>query len=635
VLWCQVGDIAFLHGDLLIQNLVTFIGSATFTYDSARTSTIDDESRWRFDGGINFQIGRQNTGIEPLYFVNKESVVVLGECSMITTTGGLTLMRGRLEFEKNVIVETPQAGPQYGTVIGDGVNPDNDFTIYCGAGCDVIFKGGWLTYNNVASDLFYSASPTARFTRMGPSYFYIRRDCVFPECMLNFAITTQFPPTIVEPNVKLFYDHTKILIANSSGIINGYRTSDTAVVLGGNDSLNIEYGQFVPPIVVTGINNSLIGSGSANAPISFTDSSVQLAIALQGGMYSNINLNGGLLTLMSNLFFGNGYQFGQAGTINLMQYCLTFGPQEMMHTTTLDWQAVNGDISIQANMTLSSPWTFSGNIMLHGNGNTLTIVPGGSITVKPDAHLSLKNITIKGINGSNIQCVDNMGTLSLDDVSWIQDGNFTFSYGALEIDGAIDMEGKNTTFAYCSPQTCFIDEDAVLSVGYNLTFSYDPASDNPQLISFGSASSTINLAKATLYVPETGLQLTGGRLIIAQNANIYCNTVTDINGITTDNGITFGDDLGNDCALLLKNGAQLAILNGSFSYRNITSNGCQLLQGADITFNTGSALKLYENINVGGGTITFATASVLMQAPGKQINGSVHAQGTFSIADLT
>lgn len=636
VLWCQVGDISFSHGDLLIQNLVTFIGSATFTYESAMTSTIDDESTWRFDGGIIFRVGRKNPDIEPMYFVDKESVVVLGECSMITTAGGLTLTRGRLEFEKNVIIETPQTGPQYGTVIGDGVNPENDFTIYCGAGCDVIFQGGWLSYNNVASDLFYSASPTVRFTRMGPSYFYIRRDCVFPECMLNFAITTQFPPTIVEVGTKLFYDHTKIMIANSSGIINGYRTSDTAVILGGNDSLNIEYGQFVPPVVVTGINNSLVGSGSVNAPIIFTDPSAQLAIALGGGVYSNINLGGGLLTLMSNLFFGNGYQFGQSGTINLMQYCLSFGPQEMMHTTTLNWQAVNGDISIEANMLLSSPWSFSGRIMLHGNGNTLTIAPGGSITVKPNSHLSIKNITIKGINNSNVQCIDDTGVLTLDDVSWIQDGDFTFSSGSLEIDSQVSIDGKDTIFVFRSAQNCTIDSDATLALGNNLTFSYDPVTETAISIILNGAGSTISLAKATLYVPETGLELTSGRLVVKQNSNIYCNTITDIdNNVINDNGITFGDDVGHDSALMLQNGAKLTVLNGSFNYRNTMNTSLQFSQGSDITFNTGSTLNLYEDMNLNGASVTFETASALMQMPGKQINGSVHAHGTFTIADIT
>ena len=80
-------------------------------------------------------------------------------------------------------------------------------------------------------------------------------------------------------------------------------------------------------------------------------------------------------------------------------------------------------------------------LIIHGNGNTIQLSDGGAIVLGSDAHVEFRNVRIQGISGNNVRCTDDDGVISLDTVTWLQEGDYVFSNGALQVKNKVTMEG--------------------------------------------------------------------------------------------------------------------------------------------------------------------------------------------------
>ncbi len=104
----------------------------------------------------------------------------------------------------------------------------------------------------------------------------------------------------------------------------------------------------------------------------------------------------------------------------------------------------NTSVEIGENSLITTTWFFDGVSILNGRGKTLYLGTGGSIVLRPGSSLLLDNISLKGMMTGKIFCMDNSCTLSLGNVTWMQNADYTFTQGRFDVTGAWELKGTST-----------------------------------------------------------------------------------------------------------------------------------------------------------------------------------------------
>ena len=126
----------------------------------------------------------------------------------------------------------------------------------------------------------------------------------------------------------------------------------------------------------------------------------------------------------------------------------------------LDSNGINLDRSLDIDYT----WTLTGQSSINGYGNKITLGDDGVIIVDQDGALLFEDITIENISGNKIRCIDSANTVTLDNVVWIQDADYTFTQGKFYIAGDWTIKGEDTVFTYSSSQESTIAGNALIKV---------------------------------------------------------------------------------------------------------------------------------------------------------------------------
>ena len=146
-------------------------------------------------------------------------------------------------------------------------------------------------------------------------------------------------------------------------------------------------------------------------------------------------------------------------------------------------------------------WTITEKAKLFGNGNKISFGPSGGILIQgSDTALLLEDVLIENISGNQVRCTDDSSTLSIDNVIWVQDSNYSFTKGTLNINGDWRVKGNNTTFAYNSDQACTLQQDTNWIFDTNVTFSYDSSGANNIVMT--DATAKIHFDGATLHISQ-------------------------------------------------------------------------------------------------------------------------------------
>jgi len=229
----------------------------------------------------------------------------------------------------------------------------------------------------------------------------------------------------------------------------------------------------------------------------------------------NVELNGGTLSLGVDLVFNDVATIVDLGSIVGNNYKMELPPSIESFPQTPDSGdftdlnvIFNGDVSVNA-----STITFKGDSSINGMGNCLDLGQNSTIVIDSNSSLSLKNITIAGILGSNIYCTDDTGVLYLDNVRFLLDGDFDFNYGKFEIVNDFHVIGDGYIFSYQTDQESVIKTNGRLILDQNITFSYSPPTANRDLIKLYDETSELVLRGATLFSTIAGLRLTKGKMI--------------------------------------------------------------------------------------------------------------------------
>jgi len=424
-------------------------------------------------------------------------------------------------------------------------------------------------------------------------------------------------------------DKTVVLSGNFNPETNSFE-------LDGSKKLFIESGAVLNNIYVSGENNQLVGALQLTQDIELQDMNTGVTCNLWGRMPRNIVLNGGTVFLDEDLHFIDDKFFLGSGTILLNNRNLHLGSTEMTSDSELYFDQAQ-DIELHATFHLSSKWTFSRDGVLEGNGSVLCLEEGGELVVERGSSLKLKNIVVQGVKENNLSCLDEDGTIFFENVNLVQDGNYSFTLGKIEIAEDLKITGTHT-FSYQSAQESVVHSHSRLLVDRGATFKFDPIwndsfSDEEwalarNFLTFEDETSQLVLRGATLYVAITAMKLKKGTLGIKNKSYVYAEVDSEW---PLEEGLVIGDNNASDDMICkVYPGAGLMVLNGSLSYKNMNSSSWEMMnERSKLEIGCGGKLKLHQSLNVGEGHVSFCGGSRLAKATGKSLSGGVLILGSI------
>ncbi|MFC1841522.1 hypothetical protein ACFLYA_00455 [Candidatus Dependentiae bacterium] len=640
VTWIQDSQVTFTKGSMCFVNDVDFIGSHSFVYDSSQTSTIKEDSSWRIAGNMILRIGKKEVegSLEPLYFANNTSSIKLDNCTFLVTGSGFAMTRGKFNISGDVALDITGTTTSIGFTFGTYVEGE-DAIFQLNAGSILHFTNGMFVYNNYSKDGFVALSENATIIRYGGTSAYINSDWTIPYLVIKAALG--FPETIIREGVKLRYDGTHLTFSESCFEYTGSQSASNGYfVLEGNDYIFIDKGAFVFPITVTGSGNAIYGAGGFNGIIELQDSNSELIFGINGTLGTSPQMNGGTIILGDDLYLTGGTTLLGSGRIDLAGYKLAFGAQDLTWDSSVFWDGGNvGCLDIRARVDLVSTWTLSGKFTLNGYGNIVNLSNGGDIVIDKDSDVTFRNIKITGISENNIRCLDDDGVIILDDVSWVQDNNYSFTVGALKIKDNVRMEGSYE-FAYQTKMTSTVLADSSLRFSPGFTFNYDPYSESKYLIEMIDDTSLLLFNGSTLHAAATGLDLTDGKLCVLRDSFLSSEITTTVDNegydVTIDEGITFGNgDSLHDLGCDIFSGVSLCVTQGSLHYKNVLSASWDMHNFTSVLYMyENTRLNLYQNLDLGVGSLLSGDNVVIGRATGKDITGSIRPQGLLLYTNI-
>ncbi len=228
----------------------------------------------------------------------------------------------------------------------------------------------------------------------------------------------------------------------------------------------------------------------------------------------------------------------------------------------------NSCVRLAKNCTLNSTWKFAGNSMLDGRNKMLTLGSSGIIEAQAGANLTLKDLTIYDVNGTNVRCASNTATITFDNVKIINRNAWNFATGAFAVTNNLTLAGGGK-FVYQSAYASTINDNSTLFLTDGMTFSYDPAKGSSQAVAgqqnlvFTNSSSKMICDGVTLKITNTGMRLTKGTIQFDRKCFVY----SDANLTDTAHGLILGDGLYlNDPQIVLGPDSRLSLESGVLEY---------------------------------------------------------------------
>lgn len=295
-------------------------------------------------------------------------------------------------------------------------------------------------------------------------------------------------------------------------------------------------------------NNTVTTTYDAFFPISGT-------VALNGGtcfLIQDLVMNGNAAISGGGVFWGS----GGIRSLFLPASVTTLGGSG----ATLGLKVVNlclgGDVAIAGSV------VFSEFCKITGQNHALTLNSGGKLWIDNNSSVTLKDVTVKGLQSGSIGFYNPNGVIACDNVTFVLDANLSLTQGKLDIIGDCKLTGSYA-FIYQSAIPSAINTGSSLIFDKGITFSYAPVSASRNLITMTDTSSKLVLNGATLKSTTTGLQLTKGTLVIRDLSYISSDA------LVLSEAIQFGDGTAvNDLTIEIAPGATLDLTGGYIDYYN-------------------------------------------------------------------
>jgi len=283
-------------------------------------------------------------------------------------------------------------------------------------------------------------------------------------------------------------------------------------------------------------NNEMIGFAAFASGFTLEDSLTTVSFNSVFPVSRDLNINGGTVVFASNRRFlldggadlhTSGSFIGQDRSFEFSESVSYIGPD---YSFTID----NLSLQLRENLKLDTDLHVNGDCEIDTRGHILKIRSNGSVTVRPNSSLLIRNSEINGISGTNFNCFDDSGSMRFDNVSSFLSGDWTFSTGSMAFAGKVEFQGSYRLI-YSTTKASTIDSGGILTIGHSSTFSYVPENNSQDLLYFTDNSSRLILDEATVHVGFGGLVFKGGRMVIVNS----CTFTND--GTQVSEGIYLGD----------------------------------------------------------------------------------------------
>ncbi|MBY0353276.1 hypothetical protein K2W90_02825 [Candidatus Babeliales bacterium] len=222
-------------------------------------------------------------------------------------------------------------------------------------------------------------------------------------------------------------------------------------------------------------------------------------------------------------------------------------------------------VELGKNCSATYSLTFRDSTVLKGFGYILDLGTTASIVLAstPGSSLTLADLTIKGIAGTNIRTMDRTGTFSIQNVNWVQEATYTMTMGHFDVLDNWVITGASP-FIYNTDRISTIQNGGNMLFGEDTTLVYRPRTNNRQAISLLNSNSYLSFNNTSLVSSTTGLRLTKGTLVIDGVAR-FSNEAA----VSLSQAIAFGDGVAaNDLGIFIAPGSRLEVVSGIFSYEN-------------------------------------------------------------------
>jgi len=164
VTWLQKGDYIFSHGALKVKNDVKMEGAYDFCYQTKMTSTVFEQTCWKFDTGFTFHYDPE--------LASKDLIELCGDTSQLkwknasfhaAATGinfrkGSVIIKGECDFSSDILPVDDETIINEGVAFGTGFVAD-DCVLQILFGSTLHVSQGALTYNNISASSLIMESP--------------------------------------------------------------------------------------------------------------------------------------------------------------------------------------------------------------------------------------------------------------------------------------------------------------------------------------------------------------------------------------------------------------------------------------------------------------------------------------------
>jgi hypothetical protein len=364
------------------------------------------------------------------------------------------------------------------------------------------------------------------------------------------------------------------------------------LVIGSNTLVSLESFVTFPQIVLIGDNEILSFAWMKNG-FGLQNSSTELIFSSLNPVQGTVNLNGGTLTLETDLVFKN--------TTNLTGLGVVVGNGHMMHlSSSISSLPTNAEsfedtvLFFDGDLSINSAITFIGDNVINGNTNPLVLDTNAEIIIDSNSTLHLQDLEINGIAGTKIRCLDDTAAILLDNVHWVQQGTFNFNTGSITFEKLVEFSGTGT-FSYKSGETSTINahSQVIFKDGVVLEIGRDTQSLNEPL-SFTDETSVLALDNTDFIATEAGITLSKGTIVLDRAVN-FESVSTD-----TQNGILMGTAQSeDDIRIRLNPGCRVVHKSGYWIYNNGNPNRFEAnALSAAIVRGLDSKIKLQESLNI-------------------------------------
>jgi len=336
------------------------------------------------------------------------------------------------------------------------------------------------------------------------------------------------------------------------------------LLLNSNQLIKIDVGQVSPKITVLRLGNRLSGQPIFldTDAIRLEHSGSELNLAIQSALNTNVILNGGRITLSSDLFFADDRNFTGSGTVDLLGHSIYMGGASLNLTHTINWKNAS-DINLTGRTSLSGIWTFSsGNTILNGHGNILDLSTGGTLYIGSGVTAEFTDVTIKGlgIDKGWINFADNTGKIYMSNVTLDFDNRFSVTQGTYYVEGPSTFILKDNVLLFDQLGTLSVDgvtlwKDYTVYKGTSNegTIEFTSLTKNRALINDGTISEFVDSelirynSNTLLYLDRTD---SNAKLFLARNnSNAILGLATVVR--TDSNAFAYGIKNNSNAILVL------------------------------------------------------------------------------------